>query len=165
MSHQKIRIRYIWPLFGTFLLVGACASSSKKYVSHCSLRDPAVLTTIQSNIHRLRVNRGLGPLARDPMLQRAAQKQANRLALVGSLEHGQGGGPLLRLRKMGISRRLVGENIARVEHDRQPALTTFRYWTGRRTERENLVNPEFHRMGLGVTASERHCYSVLILSE
>ena len=146
-------------------LLCGCASSAKKYAPRCSLRSKAITKTFESRIQRIRADGGLKPLAWDYPLRRAAQKQSNYLALIGNLEHGRGGGPLVRLRKLGISRQRVGENIARVIHDDNPALTTIRYWTGRKTELANLKNPEFFRMGLGVTASEKHCYSVLVLSE
>lgn len=149
------------------LLLWGCASSSKKYISRCSLRNPAIQATIQSRLDRLRANRRLKPMAFDASLRRAAQKQSNYLALTGSLSHadGSGGGPLNRLRKLGISRRVVGENIARVEHDSNPAIPILAFWADRPREAANLVNPEFFRMGLGVTSSERHCYAVLLLSD
>ncbi len=145
----------------------ACASAATTYAPRCSLRDPAVVETMESRISRLRSDRSLKPLAWDPALRRAAQEQSNYLALTGSVDHAdrEGGGPLRRLRAAGISRRVVGENIARVEHESSPALTTIRYWTGRKVELANLLNPDFQRMGLGVTGSEKHCFTVLILSD
>ena len=162
LSNPRLLILLLCPA-----LFSGCSSAAKKYAPRCTLRNPAIQATVHTRVSRLRSDRGRKPVAWDSALRRAAQKQSNYLALIGSLDHSgrNGGGPLRRLRGMGISRRVVGENIARVKHESNPALPIVQFWTGRPREMANIMNPEFTRMGLAVTSGQKHCYAVLLFSD
>ena len=100
-------------------------------------------------------------LGRD--LARAAGAYAQELVEVGHLDHK--GGPSERLRKKGLVRRFVAENLARFEHNSGPRDYVVKYWTTGEQEFANIVSPRYIRMGFGLAASESYCYAVLILTE
>lgn len=123
-----------------------------------SANDP-----VFARINAIRKNRGAAPLFYDRDLARAAQTHAVGIARAGRLDHRDG--PSERLRKNGLVRRYVAENLARFEHIAAPRDYVVRYWTAGEPEFSNLISRRYLRVGFGLKATASHCYAVLILTE
>lgn len=116
-----------------------------------------------ARLNGIRGQQGRSALFYDGDLARAAGAYAQELVEVGHLDHK--GGPSERLRKKGLVRRFVAENLARFEHNSGPRDYVVKYWTTGEQEFANIVSPRYIRMGFGLAASESYCYAVLILTE
>lgn len=102
----------------------------------------------------------------DGDLQRAAYRQATSLAGSGTLSHdSEEGGPSDRLRRRGLVRRYVAENIARLPHGAEPVRRVFEYWMRRDAERASMLHPRYRRAGLALAPGEDDCYFTLILTD
>ncbi len=140
---------------------GSTTSKSR----YCSMNNPGVKHSLMNSISRLRSRQGLLDLAEDPRLSRSARLHAARLAREGVLEHGGGGGGLMqRLRKIGIRREFLGENIARLPYSSNPGVDVYQHWKTRRRELRNLLDNRYLRVGAAMVPGRDFCYSVLLLS-
>lgn len=161
-------------LFLIFFFIGHCKmpvveENRGKPAEHlrqsCSLRKHPVKKSLLGSIERLRQKKGVLDLVEDPVLNLAARHQVNRLAAAGYLYHrDRDGGPLNRLRKMGLQRHFVGENIARLPLIPEPGKAVFRGWRDRPQEYQNLISPRYLRMGVAMLPTAEYCYCVLILT-
>jgi len=127
----------------------------------CDLKN-----ALKKSIFHYRSAFGLTRLREDPELSRAAQNRVETLAREGKLYHmGPGGGPLDRLKRMGIERDAVGENIARVKLQAgQDPLQAIARRRRSRAEIENINNPEYLKIGLGLAPGSEYCYYVVLLT-
>lgn len=123
-----------------------------------SANDP-----IYARLNLIRRERGRSPLFYDRDLSRAARTHVAELVQAGQLDHKNG--PSERLRKKGLVRRYVAENLARFEHRASPRDYVVQYWKAGEPEFSNLISPRYVRVGFGLLASPSHCYAVLILTE
>jgi len=88
-------------------------------------------------------------LVRDPALDRVARSHAERMMRVRQLGHEVGDGdPKERLGRAGISSSLVGENVA---HAANVVLAHRALW-GSPSHRDNMLEPRFDRVGVGVSS-------------
>jgi uncharacterized protein YkwD len=115
----------------------AFAASSRAYTS-------ALVQAINS----VRVANGVAPLQVDLRLTSAAKGQSEYLASVGKLDHtGPNGASLLtRVSRLGYHGNMVGEDLAA---GMGPAATVHA-WMSDAGHRENLLEPRFHVVGVGV---------------
>ncbi len=119
-----------------------------------------------SSINAMRSDALARPLTPDPDLARAASEHARWLATHNVLRHDiDAAGPAERLRRRGIVRRRVGENIARIQHGESPLLAMRTRWTQPSQEKANLEDDRFVRTGFALASSADYCFGVLILTD
>ena len=101
---------------------------------------------------------GLGPLRRDPRLDRAAQEHADWIARTGAYGHRGANGSRVteRLRAEGHCGLPAAENLA---HGFRTVAPVLEGWLGSPGHRRNLLYPGFGRYGMGQSGG----YWVLVL--
>ncbi len=104
--------------------------------------------TILTLTNETRTAVGVAALTLDPALTEVAQAHAVDMAVRGFFDHTNpdGESPLDRMRNAGISFRLVGENIAWFPS----AESVVNGWINSPCHYNNMVNPHFGRVGIGV---------------
>jgi len=109
--------------------------------------DPEIRSLIMG-LNRERHAAGCTPLAWDPALAREARRYSRDMAERGFFDHVTPAGANLldRLRSAGIKFRAASENLAAGQRTGDQVLT---YWMGNRSERGNLLNKQFTRVGVG----------------
>lgn len=108
---------------------------------------------VQKNIHELlplvnqeRANNGLQPLVLDDQLCGAARLRSIEIAIQFSHERVDGTDCFTVLKEVGASYTACGENIAQGQTD---AATVMNTWMNSDVHRANILNPNFHKIGLG----------------
>jgi uncharacterized protein YkwD len=97
-----------------------------------------------------RLGAGLPALASDPCVTYVAQSQANAMAAAGVLSHETGGNAFSILRSHGVGFGWAGENIARNSYSGGQSVTvTVNGFMASAGHRENILNPNFSRAGVG----------------
>lgn len=109
---------------------------------------------------------GLGPLQREPRLDRAAQRHCEDLAAGGFLSHGGSDGSSLsqRVEATGYVWQALGENVlCRTQADTPQA---FMQWWNSDGHRANLLGPQFSQLGFGraYSANVDCWYYVMVLA-
>ena len=163
----RIRIfSHIALLFSLLLFFQFCHTSPEpktNYSKNCS--DKAAVNII-FELGELRKKQGLFDLTSrrraEPCRSSSCETSFGPRPIAS--QTGPGGGPLSRLRRQGVYRDLVGENIARVEHTQKPGEAVLIYWLNRRVEARNLMNSRYLRIGVNLQATKKYCYCVLIMS-
>jgi predicted NUDIX family phosphoesterase len=128
------------------------------YLLQTARPQPAakVLGDAMLQLHNeVRVAAGAPILTYSQELSRTAAQHAQWMASRRRLTHnagwfGIGGGLATRLNQAGVTATPVGENIHRGSED---LATVFYAWYGSTGHRQNMLNPRFTRMGLGVSGS------------
>ena len=94
---------------------------------------------------------GRAALTRDARLDKAAQDHACWMAETNTFSHKGAGGslPKRRIKAAGYSTRLSAENIA---FGQTSGAELIREWMGTSGHRENILRPEFRRIGIAVIA-------------
>ena len=96
-----------------------------------------------------RRSEALPGLVRDAALDRVAQRHADRMMRVRQVGHDVGDGdPKDRLERTGIFLPLVGENVA---HAANVVLAHRALWSSP-SHRDNILQPRFDRVGIGVSS-------------
>jgi uncharacterized protein YkwD len=104
-------------------------------------------TALATMLTRARVWAGLAPFERDARLDAVAREHAVRIARARRLAHDAGDGdPAERLRAAGLETHDVGENLATAKS----ALMAHRATWASPSHRENILRPEFERVGLAI---------------
>lgn len=117
--------------------------------------------------NRLRREASLSALIDDPALQRIASRRVVRMAAAGQLTHNaEGLSPAAGLRREGLVRSAVGENIARFPASTDSIEKLIELWRRGLQERRNLLDSQFLRAGFGVASlADGECYGLLLLSD
>jgi hypothetical protein len=90
---------------------------------------------------------GLGHLRRSTRLDRIARDHADAMMRAGRLAHDVGDGtPPERLRRQGLEAAYTGENVA---HEKSAGRAHRALWASP-SHRENLLNPRFTALGVGI---------------
>ena len=105
-----------------------------------------------------RVNRGLKPVERDPVLAQAALYHARMMAQHADISHGFPGEPDLAARaaKAGVHFTLVTENVAEAPDPTE----IHEMWMQSEHHRENLLDPEVNIVGISVVQCDGQFYAV-----
>src|SRR5438094_268038 len=99
-------------------------------------------------VNKFRASQGVGPLSVSTALAKSAQGYAITLATQSEFSHTVGGTTLTsRDKAAGYTGDYLGENIARGFLDAQTVETA---WEGSPGHRNNLLNPAFKDIGIGV---------------
>lgn len=113
--------------------------------------DPNAATMVkaaEARANEIRRQYGLPALALDAGITKAAQDHAFDMLAKNYFEHeGQDGrSPFDRMHDSGVSFRAAAENIA---HGQRSAEAAFTSWLNSPGHRQNLLNPRYHRQGIG----------------
>jgi uncharacterized protein YkwD len=139
------------PLVILVLAVAALAAlvpTASAGSAHSTQSARAFTSALVSAINDARAANDLPPLQVDARLTTAARGQSSYLASAGVLDHtGPDGASLsTRLARQGFHAHMVGENLAA---GMGPAATVSA-WLASPGHRMNMLEPEFHRLGVGV---------------
>ena len=122
---------------------------------------PAVAEIESESLRRLReerAERGVTPdLEDDARLALLARRYSEAMRDGGFFSHTspEGLDPAARLSAAGYLSLAVGENIARVDNVRDPARCAHRVLMESAGHRENILSPEFTRIGVGAATEGR----------
>jgi uncharacterized protein YkwD len=139
------------PLVILVLAVAALAAlvpTASAGSAHSTQSASAFASALVSAINGARAANGLAPLQVDVRISTAARGQSAYLASAGVLDHSgpDGASVSTRLARQGFHGRMVGENLAA---GMGPAATVSA-WLASPGHRENLLEPQYHRLGVGV---------------
>jgi len=125
----------------------AAADSDMTLAPDFDSGDPEIRTLV-AGINRERRTAGCVPLAWDPALAREARRYSRDMAERGFFEHVSPAGANLldRLRAANIKFRAAAEDLAAGPRTADQVLAT---WMGNRSDRGNLLNKQFTRVGVG----------------
>jgi uncharacterized protein YkwD len=107
-------------------------------------------------VNRVRDHYGLAPLDESTPLRRSATGHSNDMVEYRYFSHDGPAGSTVgsRVTKAGYLARVnayfIGENIGGGVRERGSALFVFRAWMHSPPHRENILDPEFHDLGVGV---------------
>jgi uncharacterized protein YkwD len=139
------------PLLILLLAVAALAAvvpGASAGAAQSSRSARAFTSALVSAINGARAANGLPPLQVDARLATAARSQSTYLASAGTLDHNgpDGSSVFTRLTRQGYHGHVVGENLAA---GMGPAATV-QAWLASPGHRMNLLEPQFHLLGVGV---------------
>ncbi|MBI3977158.1 MAG: CvpA family protein [Chloroflexi bacterium] len=114
--------------------------------------DPAAEAEMLDLVNRERVKAGLKPFQLDPQLREVGRGYSQEMFQSGYIAHNSSisGAPEDRLRRAGVTYRIAGENLG-FAPTVQSAHDGFMQSP---SHRENILRPEFGRIGIGVIKSE-----------
>jgi len=104
-----------------------------------------------------RKNNGLAAVANDPVLQKAAQRQANAMAEAGRLDHNVSGPFGKRIAAAGRGSSYAVENVSAGYETFEAALAG---WRRSPPHNENLLEPHVRRMGIATAYAPDARYRV-----
>jgi uncharacterized protein YkwD len=116
--------------------------------------------------NQLRASDGVGPLVRDPRLDRAARRYAEHLAARHMLEHESDipelRTPELRAAAEGATERFVGETLALLASTPETtAQRTVRLWSESPDHRRVMLRKTYRRAGIGVAMDEERVWYIV----
>lgn len=141
-------------------LLPAAEENSNKYKSE--------IKKVLEIINSYRKDGGLEPLVLDDKLITVACARAEELAWSGRFSHYRPNGKYFSsiLRDAGITKGSAGENIGRGYDSAEDVCEA---WKNSETHYENIMNPEFTRIGIGVAADPdpdgKLCWSQLFIDK
>lgn len=147
----------LWPVAGDRIMAliepdaNGCAHSS-------DLPDPnrksKLIAAVTCLLNHERTTRGLPPLERDGTLERAAQKHAEDMGRrqFSAHENPSGLTPDQRMRRAGFDGTSTGENIHWGVGSNATPARIMRDWMESPGHRENILRPNFRRVGVGVAS-------------
>ena len=112
---------------------------------------PGAEARLLAMVNRERRIRGLSPLISDHSLRLAARRHAQDMALRGYVGHDSLSGQTIRDRLAGFLRpgSRIGENVAMVQSVEEGQ----RAFVASQPHLQNMLDPGFHRVGIGVTTA------------
>ena len=124
--------------------------------------DPRVAC---DEISLYRKNKGLRLVANDPVLQKAAQFQADAMARAGRLDHNAGLSFTKRIAAIGRGSSYAVENVSA---GYETFAAAFSGWRRSKPHNENLLDPQVTRMGIATAyapAARYKVYWALIMTD
>lgn len=115
------------------------------------LADDDAASAMTSMLNAARAQSGLGPMQRDPRLDRLASEHARVMQQTRQLAHDLGrGGPAERLAQAGLVATVSGENLAYA----QDAQSAHRFLWASPAHRTGMLEPRFDSLGVGIAEDE-----------
>lgn len=156
-----------------FIATPASSSSSlnttgivdRAYASAVTVAPETFAQGILTRHNQARVAVGLAPLHRSPEADQAALARALDMAANNYLAHRnpQGIGPADVLAQYGVPSRLMGENIGRTNYPPDQVVNVLHAaWMASEHHRDNVLDPRFERVGIGVAVIDNMYYFALI---
>ncbi len=128
-------------------------------VTPSSLGSGVAMTRAEAHlaalINRFRAAHGVRPLTVDARLTRAARAHSRDMLRRGYFGHGA---LAARMHEFGIEAYPLGENLAWGTGRSGEARAVLRIWARSPWHRENMLNRQFHRIGLGMPVGRFACY-------
>jgi uncharacterized protein YkwD len=136
---------------GSFL---ACQGAGSPTSPSAPANPASVEAASASMVNSERGGNGIGLLGVDPVLCEVAREYSKQLQATGSLNHYDANGQAVdaRVRAMGISFRVVGENLASVSGVSDPAREAHKRFMASASHRSNILEPRFDSVGVGVVS-------------
>lgn len=149
-------------LLSLFLVLMAC-SQPVRHTPGCMERFSVQRFLLLTD--HLRASEQIPPLRPDPFLSSQAQNWADYNSRRSSIVHYDAArrGPLERLKMAGFKKRLVSENIA-VMPSHSTEADILSSWKGKKEE-QNVLNPLYQKVGLGLAPFKDGCVLVVLLTE
>jgi uncharacterized protein YkwD len=148
MSGNSRILSVVVPLLGLVLVfcAGTGANITPPQFSSTGAAPTRGEYAIVHAMNVVRANNGVRPLRMGRALTRAARSHSVDMARRGYFDHGAF---VQRLRGFGVRAPFIGENLA---SGTQPltALAIVRMWIASPPHRQNLLDPSFRRIGVGV---------------
>lgn len=117
---------------------------------------------IRDAISSYRESNGLARVVDDPVLQQAAQHQANAMAEAGRLDHSVEGAFAERVAAIGRASSHAVENLS---VGRDSFAGAFSSWRQSELHNQNLLDPHVTRMGIGKADASGATYWALIMTD
>jgi uncharacterized protein YkwD len=135
-------------LFRPLILLVACMAFAVSASTAFAASSRAYTSALVQAINSARTANGVAPLQVDLRLTTAAKGQSTYLAAAGKLDHSgpDGSNVMTRIARLGYHAGMVGEDLAA---GMGPAATV-KAWMADPAHRENLLEPRFHMVGVGV---------------
>jgi uncharacterized protein YkwD len=124
----------------TALILAGTADASA--TAHLTRSESALLTAM----NEVRVAHGLRPLRADTRLETAARGHSRSMLRTGTFAHGAFN---VRIRRVGVRARRVGENLAWGAGAYGRAQTIVQMWLASPAHRANLLRPGYRIVGVG----------------
>jgi uncharacterized protein YkwD len=132
--------------------LAAAADPKKDEPAKLKLSDDEKALLDLTNAERAKEK--LPPLEPNPLLFEAARGHSANMLKQGEMKHElDGKGPKDRIDKVGYDWRLFGENIA--WGDNSPLPDVMQGWMDSKLHRENILNPSFTEVGIGVAVNDK----------
>lgn len=140
------------PLVLSLPVLAACGSGSGGPTAPADLAPGLVESESGSLVNQARGARQLGPLSFDPQLAEVARAHSEAMLDQGFLAHTGASDDSLRdrLRAAGVSYRSAGQNLAQVQAAVDPAGEAHAQLVASQGHRDNIVDPRFQLVGVGV---------------
>lgn len=149
----KPRRPYVAALAATLLFAGVIALEHNGFVTLPQPSDEMIASVLPGAVVALsnneRAERGLGNVRANALLTRAAQMKADDMASKSYYAHisPDGTHPPFWLNKVGYKYQIMGENLV-IDRDNSDQVVSA--WMGSPTHRDNLLNPSYTEIGIGV---------------
>jgi len=141
------------PIPQTFSVAAVTTGERVRTSSLEETAEQGVEGEILREINRIREEKDLPPLRRNPELQKVARRYSEDMATRHFFAHVSPDGRHVvdRLREEGIADfTAAGENIFTGEHVTNLAAATVREWRKNASHRQNLLNPRYAEAGTGI---------------
>lgn len=144
---------------GAILMLVGCSGDSRGPTAPAEIAPALVESESGSLVNELRLERQLDLVSFDPLLADIARAHSEAMRDRGFLGHSGPSGQSLRarLRAAGVAFRSAGENLAQVQSAPNPAGEAHAQLLESPGHRENMLDPRFRLVGVGV-ASEGDTY-------
>jgi uncharacterized protein YkwD len=136
-------------ILGAAAVLGACMLAPVRGADAPDVKLSAAEQKILELTNKARAEKKLPPLALNDRLTEAARAHSANMGRQGKMEHVlDGRTPGQRIKATGYRYSVAGENIAWT--DGNPPASVFDDWMKSRRHRENILNPEYTEIGIGV---------------
>lgn len=112
-------------------------------------------------VTQFRRENGLGPVADDPVLLRAAQRQADAMAAAGVMSHDVAGGFSERMKQAGIKAGAAAENVAMGQRSLAEVMEDWKSSSG---HRRNMLMASATRIGVAQRSAGGRLYWAMVLA-
>ena len=112
---------------------------------------------LHNRINAQRKKHGRKPLRDNPALRKMARNYSRRMSEENFFSHQDPAGKSVgdRIATVGLSYRMLGENIAKSYNVRDPLRTAEHGWMDSKGHRENILREEFTETGVGIWRKNR----------
>jgi len=150
MSENRRILSVVVLLLGLALAQGAGADSTPPPVSSADVSTSGASAIVRA-MNSVRAAYGVRPLRTGRALTRAARAHSADMARNGYFDHGDF---IRRLRRFGVRLPYVGENLA-YGTSGLSAGAIVRMWIASPPHRQNLLDPGFQRVGVGMAGGAK----------
>lgn len=115
-------------------------------------------------VNSYRISAGIKPLKNNPNLKKLADLKANDMAKYKYFDHTSKklGTISKMLKKNNIKYRFAGENIAKGQTSPEEVVAM---WMASKGHRKNILNPNFHEIGIGIDGYSNNIWTQLFIGD